>query len=183
MRNADVAERRCVVQGPNYMIQINVGDHSGSENNVPFLPIPEKWRDEVRWARKHAQRVSIGNPKADRYFRSLPRGRSLNGLLTDRSIWINYYNRQDVYGFTFCNNDLWLSDAAFAPGRWTVLATLIHELAHIGGAIGGASVCSVYNTPCHAAERAVFECGLGSKSEGAGGRDDRRTPYVPGLVG
>lgn len=165
------------------MIQINIGDHTGSENNIPFNPVPDKWRNDLRWARQHAIRVSRHNPAADRYFRKLPRGRTFTSLIGDSGIWINHFNDPDVYGFTFSNANIWLSDAAFTGGRWTLLATLIHELAHVAGAIGGGALCSNYSTPCHAAERAVLECGLGSKGERLSGRDDRRTPYMPGLAG
>lgn len=164
------------------MIQINIGDHSGAEHNVPFDPVPERWRGMARWARERAIRVAQHNPAANRYFRSLPRGRSFTSLVSDSGIWINYFNDPDVYGFTYSNSNLWLSDAAFEGGRWMVLATIVHELAHINGAIGGASLCSNYSTPCHAAERAVLECGLGSKSERSG-QDVRRTPYDPGIMG
>ena len=165
------------------MIQINVGDHSGAENNVPFLPIPETWRDELRWARLRAISVAQNNPAADRYFRSLPRGRTLSSLVSDSSIWINYFNHPDVYGFTFTNSNLWLSDAALRGGRWLVLATVVHELAHIAGAIGGVTLCSTWTSPCHAAERAVMECGLGTRAEFTTGRDNPRTPYIPGISG
>lgn len=164
------------------MIQINIGDHSGSEHNIPFLPIPEKWRNMTRWARQHATKVAHHNPAANRYFRSLPRGRSFTSLIGDSNIWLNYFNDPNAYGFTFANYNIWLSDSAFLGGRWMLLATIVHELAHVNGAIGGAAVCSNYSTPCHAAERAVLECGLGSRSERSG-RDDRRTPYMPGLAG
>ena len=45
---------------------------------------------------------------------------------------------------------------AFRIGRWTVLATLVHELAHINGAPGGND---------RRAEEAVLACGMGRRSE------------------
>ena len=63
---------------------------------------------------------------------------------------------------------------AFAAGQQMVLATLIHELAHAGGApiLTG-----------HAAERAVLACGLGKQSELKRGVDDPKTPYDPTIMG
>jgi hypothetical protein len=59
-------------------------------------------------------------------------------------------------------------------GKEMVLATLIHELAHIAGAPGGDS---------RAAEDALIHCGLGKKSEANTNIDDRSTPYDPGATG
>ena len=44
-------------------------------------------------------------------------------------------------------------------------------------------VCGAWSTPCHAAERAVLECGMGKRSELSSGVDDPSTPYNPGIVG
>lgn len=167
------------------MIQINIGDHSGNENGVGFTPIPVAHRDAVRWARRKARWISSNIAAADGYFRSLPAGRTLTNLLADRSIWINYDPSLTVDGATFHNNDLWLGPRVFVIGRWTILATIIHELAHIGGAGGGATglVCSAASTACHAAERAVLECRLGKRSELTTGVDDPSTPYNPNIMG
>lgn len=172
------------------MIQINIGDHAGNENGVPFTPFPVNRRNTVRWARRHAFKVARGNPKANRYFRSLSSGRSLTNLLNDRSIWINYNPTLAADGATFHNNDLWIGPGPFRIGRWQVLATIIHELAHIGGAGGAATglVCSAHSAACHAAELAVFECGMGKASErvpqaGGGFIDDPQTPYNPNITG
>ena len=70
--------------------------------------------------------------------------------------------------------ELAIGPRAFRIGRWTVLATLIHELAHCNGAPGGGSTV---------AEDALPACGLGRLSEQSTGVDDPRTPYVPGLGG
>jgi hypothetical protein len=67
-----------------------------------------------------------------------------------------------------------VSETSFKIGRWTVLATLIHELAHSNGAPGGAD---------KRAERAVYACGLGKKLERTTGVDDPQTPYDPNIGG
>lgn len=163
---------------------MNIGDHAGNENGVPFLTVPAgRHQNQVRWARTKAFWITRNIPRANAYFLTLPAGRSLTNLLDDNTIWINYDPTINYDGFTFSNNDLWIGPGPFRIGRWQVLATLIHELAHIGGAVGGAAVCGAFSGPCHAAERAVFECGMGRNSELNTGVDNPETPYNPNIFG
>ena len=166
------------------MIQINVGDHSGDENGIPFTAFPLGHRHQVRWARTKAIWIAKRLRSANRYYTSLSAGRSLTRLLDDGSIWINYNPSLAVDGATFHNSDLWVGPGPFRVGRWTVLATILHELAHINGAGGAATglTCSAFSVACHAAERAVLECGLGKRTE-LGGADDPATPYNPNITG
>lgn len=166
------------------MIQMNVGDHAGSENGVPFTAILAKDRAQVAWARSKAFWITRNIPGANRYFRSLPLGRSLTDILNDGTIWINFDPTLDnhTFGFTFANSDIWVGPFPFRIGRWTVLATIIHELAHIDGAVGGAA-CTPDGAGCADAERAVLECGLGKRSELRTGVDDPSTPYDPTIRG
>ncbi len=163
-------------------IQINVGDHSGAEHGSTYTPIPENLRDQCYWARTKARSIAANIRSANRYFSSLSGGRTLTSLLGDSSIWINYDPSITYFGYTYSNNDLWIGPMPFRIGKWTVLATIIHELAHINGAPGGSAVCFPTGT-CNAAERAVLESGLGSRTEFTSGRDDPRTPYNPNIVG
>jgi hypothetical protein len=167
------------------MIQINVGDHTGSERGVPFLPFSADRLHQVRWARTKALWIASNLPGANAYFVSLARGRSLTSLLNDSAIWINFDPTLASDGQTFHNNDLWVGPGPFRIGRWTVLATIIHELAHIAGAGGAATglVCTTLSPACHAAERAVLACGLGKESELTTGIDDPSTPYDPNISG
>ena len=71
------------------MIQINIGDHVGSENGVAFTPIPSNRLGQVQWARTKAFWIARNIATANRYFTSLPRGRTLTAILNDSSIWIN----------------------------------------------------------------------------------------------
>jgi hypothetical protein len=168
------------------MIQINVGDHEGIEWFRPFAPFPNGLRSQVRWARTKAFWIARNLPRADKYFRTLPRGRALTDLLNDPTIWINYSSDlTGYYGTTYNNKDLWIGPLAFRYGQWMVLATLIHELAHIAGAGGAGTnlVCNEFSAVCHAAERAVLECGLGSRSELRSGKNHPETPYDPRVLG
>jgi hypothetical protein len=137
-------------------MQINVGDHISPE--AGFIAIPSKYRPTMRWARTHAKWVTKNKPAADVFYRTLSGGRSLTQLLADRSIWINYHATRSDYGYqsTAHPKEVAISNLAFRVGRWTVMATLVHELAHVNGAPGGAS---------KQAEHAVLACGLGKGSE------------------
>jgi|SRR5271165_7386378 len=156
-------------------IQINIGDHISSE--VGYIPIPKKSVPDIRWARNKAQWITKNIPAADVYFRTLPGRRSLTALLADSTIWVNYHATLRDFGETNVagGREIAISSAAFRVGRWTVLATLIHELAHVNGVRGAVDPVG--------AERAVLACGLGKRSELTTGIDDPRTPYNPNIRG
>ncbi len=156
-------------------IQINIGDHTSPVAN--FIPIPNRHRTSMRWARTKARWIARNKPSADVYFRTLPGGRSLTALLADGSIWVNYHATSTAFGLTnhAGGTEMAISESAFRIGRWTVLATMIHELAHVNGVRGAISPL--------AAERAVLECGLGRRSELTSGVDDPWTPYDPTIRG
>lgn len=156
-------------------IQLNIGDHTSSE--AGYIAIPNRYRASARWARTKAKWIARNFPAADVYFRRLPQGRSLSDLLADRSIWVNFWSTAGAgdYGEAIIGGtELAISNLAFRWGRWTVLGTLIHELAHIDGAPGGRS---------QVAERALLACGLGKQSELRTGRDDPETPFNPTIEG
>lgn len=153
-------------------IQLNIGDHISPVPN--YVRFRSQHLEPMRWARSRARTIARGSPQADRYFVTLPNGRSLTSLLADKSIWVNFnpvitYFGEAIIGGT----ELSIGRSAFAMGRWTVLATFIHELAHINGAPGGES---------KQAEEALLATGLGRQSE-KGGKDDPRTPYDPNIGG
>ncbi|HEX8555684.1 MAG TPA: hypothetical protein VF695_13335 [Sphingomonas sp.] len=153
-------------------IQLNIGDHTSPVPN--YVPFRAQHLAPMRWARNRARAIARGSPQADRYFVTLPRGRSLTGLLADNSIWVNFNPVITYFGEAIVGgSELAVGRGAFAIGRWTVLATLIHELAHINGAPGGNS---------KQAEEALLATGLGRQSE-KGGVDDPWTPYNPNIQG
>jgi hypothetical protein len=154
-------------------IQLNLGDH---KSPIPqLIPFPLEHREVARWARSRAKQIATAVPGADVYFRSLPNGRSLRSLLADRSIWINFTHELPLPGVGITmGKEIGLSHWAFMQGRLIVLATLIHELAHVGGAPG---------TPSQAAEEAALHCGLGHWAEKHTGIDNPHTPYIPGHSG
>jgi hypothetical protein len=155
------------------MIQFNFGDHISPR--AGWIAVPSGFRDQMRWARTHAFRVAREIPSANRFFRTLPNGQTLTDLLNDSSLWMNYDPVTGAFGLT--NNghrEMAIGRSTFRIGRWTVLATLVHELAHINGAPGGSDT---------RAEQAVLACGMGRRAEQATGVDDPWTPYDPTIGG
>jgi hypothetical protein len=156
------------------IIQINIGDHTSSE--AGYIAFPNNRRSDIRWARSKAQWIATNLPTANTYFRGLPDGKSLTELLADNTIWVNYHATMNYFGETnsVSGHEIAISEFACKRGRWTVLATLIHELAHADGAPGGGD---------QRAERSLIACGLGYQSELTTGVDDPRTPYDPTISG
>jgi hypothetical protein len=156
-------------------IQINIGDHVSPLEPL-FQPVPFRHQWVTNWARARAKLIAVNLPSANDYFRSLPRGRSLTQILADRTIWISFAPDIDAMGGTDPNGlkEIGIAPIAYQWGRWTVLGTLVHELAHTNGAPGGAS---------RAAEEALIHCGLGKHSERSSGVDDPKTPFAPWIEG
>lgn len=129
----------------------------------------------LRWSRERAIWIARNLRSADACFSRLPLRRSLSAILSDGAIWLNHEDNPRRYGATETLHlrDVAISSTAFRKGRWVVLATLIHELAHVAGAQGSG----------HEAEQAVLECGLGRRQEVRRGKDDPHTPYEPGIIG
>lgn len=70
-------------------------------------------------------------------FSALPGGRSFDDVLGDDTIFISYdpHNVKGDFGATI-GKDITVTDYTISVGRWTVAATLVHELAHVNGASG-----------------------------------------------
>ncbi|HET7540392.1 MAG TPA: hypothetical protein VFK05_10995 [Polyangiaceae bacterium] len=155
-------------------IQLNLGDHVAKFNQ--FVAIPPLLQADAQWARSQAKAIANTKPGANAYFRSLPNRRTLSALLADGSIWVNYFTNSIVAGMTYTLggiSDIGITYSAFHVGRKFVLATLIHELAHVNGAPADTTQ----------AEDAVMHCGLGTLNELNTGIDDPSTPYIPGHHG
>lgn len=155
-------------------MQINIGDHTSSQ--AGYIAFPAARQPDVHWARTRARKIAHDMPSANVYFRALPLGRSLSDLLNDGSIWINFHPTMPYFGETnhVGGKEIAISMQACRIGRWTVLATMIHELAHANGAPGGSD---------QSAERALLACGLGRANERTSGADDPWTPYDPSIQG
>jgi hypothetical protein len=70
-------------------------------------------------------------------FKALPSGRSFADLWNDPNVWVSYDpdGRATKFGGR-TGNEITLSQYTCRMGHWTIVATLVHELAHVGGAGG-----------------------------------------------
>jgi hypothetical protein len=67
-------------------------------------------------------------------FKALPNGRTFADLWNDPNVWVSFDpdGRATSFGGTL-RNDISVSQHACRMGQWTLVATLVHELAHVGG--------------------------------------------------
>jgi hypothetical protein len=78
-----------------------------------------------------------GHKPCDSAFKALPGGRSFADIWSDSSIWISYDSGGAAgrFGATL-GKEITVSQYSCRMGHWTLVATLIHELAHVNGADG-----------------------------------------------
>lgn len=158
------------------VMQINVGDHT-SPADPTWIAVPATYRDMMRWARTRCIWIAANKPAANVYFKSLKHGRSLTQIVNDRSMWINYKSDLVTYGWAETpGKELAMCTRSFKEGRWQLLASLCHELAHTNGADEDAPGGKQ-------AEEAVLHCGMGYAKEKSSGKDNSSTPYNPGISG
>ena len=157
-------------------IQINIGDHTSSMAAHGYVAFPAHRRPAIRWARRKAFWIAANKPAANPAFSALPGGRSLSQLLADNTIWVNYHATMPYWGETefVGGKEIAISVMAHRVSEWSVLATLLHELAHSNGAPG---------SPSNQAESVLVPCGLGSASERGPAGDDPHTPFDPNIIG
>ena len=79
-----------------------------------------------------------GSKPCNDCFKRLPGGRSFDDVLNDAGVFISFdpSTKKDDFGATI-GSDVTITDFSIRMGRWTVAATLVHELAHVNGAPGG----------------------------------------------
>src|SRR3990172_1047554 len=100
------------------------------------------------------KRIDIHDP-CNKYFNGLPKGNSFHHYCMQNDLFVDYSPSVAVgfYGATH-SNDKDIAVTAWCltnSNHWLVAATILHELAHVAGAPGGAS---------HAAEKANDRCGF-----------------------
>jgi hypothetical protein len=86
-------------------------------------------------------------------FRALPGRRAFSQVWADASVWISFDPGAAAgrFGATL-GSEVTLSQYAYRMGHWTLVATIIHELAHVNGADGVS----------HAAEATLQRCLMGA---------------------
>lgn len=150
------------------MISMNAG--SGIHTGPPgSQSIPVEYLKTVERATTILMGNMRGHKKCNSAFGALSGGRTFRDMFDDHTIWINYDpdNGGKLWGWTMPSThprDIVITRYALRMGRWSTAATIVHELAHLNGAPGGAS---------HAAELRVKECRMMSPNG----------PYDPGVSG
>jgi hypothetical protein len=137
------------------MPKINTAD-SGHKGPDP-LPGGHKYEtytndvfiDTLKDAMRIIDHRITGYAPCNKAFRALLGGRTLAQVWMDDDVWINFdpTRRKGDYGATR-GKDITITAYSLAMGRWTVAATLVHELAHVNGAPGDT----------HAAEATLRSC-------------------------
>jgi len=103
-----------------------------------WLPIPTvSYRTRIQAA------VNLINSRIKAYgpcnsaFRSLPGGRSFAQVWSDPAVWTSYDpgGAAGRFGATL-GNEVTVSQYTCRMGHWTLVATIIHEMAHVDGADG-----------------------------------------------
>lgn len=99
-----------------------------------------------------------GYAQCNAAFRKLPGGRTFTQVWTDPAVWLSYDpgSAAGRFGATL-GNEVTLSQYAFRMGHWTLVATIIHELAHVDGADGVS----------HDAEATLQQCLMGAHHDAA----------------
>jgi hypothetical protein len=83
-------------------------------------------------------------------FKALPGGRTLAQIWLDPDVWINFDPTMVAGDYAATRaKEVTITAFTLSKGRWTVAASLVHELAHVGGAPGLASpLAEQILTPC-----------------------------------
>ena len=158
------------------VMQINIGDHTSTQVADGWVAVPPAYRGMMNWARSKCIWIAANKPAANVYSKSLKHGRSLTETVNDKTIWINFKNDGVVYGWAETpGREVAMTTRSFREGRWQLLASLCHELAHTNGADE--------DSDGRQAEEAVLHCGMGYAKEKQTGKDDPFTPYNPNVHG
>ena len=123
------------------MVKINTAGHAapGATSGWEWLAYTNKKQLATVKAAVSILETSIKDHKpCNAAFKLLPGGRTFKDVLADAAIWISRDpgTTPKRFGATL-GNEITVTAWSLAMGRWTVAATLVHELAHVNGA-GGA---------------------------------------------
>lgn len=144
-------------------MRINKGKHNGPRGSYA---VPSQYHSVIDRAIALLQAQVAQHPCTS--FGQLPGGQSFQSLLASE-LWINYdpSNKYGFWGWTSPAThpkDIVVSQYCCRMGRWSLVGTIVHEMAHLNGAPGGFS---------HAAEETLKGCGLQSPDG----------PYDPNVLG
>lgn len=116
--------------------------HRGPRASASYSFLPYT-NDEYLRTLKRAMDIIAARIKDDQgcnaAFEELPGGKSFADIWKDPDVWINYdpSNKAGKFGARRRGTkEITICKYALRMGRWTVAATLVHELAHVNGAPG-----------------------------------------------
>jgi hypothetical protein len=92
----------------------------------------------LNWAIDYIDKKIKNHKPCNDCFRKLPGGKTLREIWDSNSVWVSYFDPKshDRVGETRVPFDIAVAEDAFKDGKMLVVATIIHELGHIGGAPG-----------------------------------------------
>ncbi|MDB4985973.1 MAG: hypothetical protein JWN04_1151 [Myxococcaceae bacterium] len=147
------------------MVSINTGMHIGPQG---ANALPSKYLPDLQKALSILANGMRLDAECNASFTRLSGRRPFHAWFDDPDVWINYdpNDRGDDWGWTIASHpkDVVITQYALRMGRWSIAATIVHELAHLNGAPGSRS---------KAAELRVKQCHMKS----------RLGPYDPGVEG
>jgi hypothetical protein len=160
------------------MPQLNIpgAGHAGPAAVAGWQWLPfanAMYRDSVRRAIRIINTRVNGHRPCDVAFQALPGGRTFADVWADPSIWISYDPgiQANRFGATL-GTEITLTQYSCRMGHWTIVATLIHELAHVNGADGAS----------HDAEGVLMHCLMQGHHNPAIMGQLRDTPRDPVLM-
>jgi hypothetical protein len=127
------------------------------DTNYDFLQFPDPFREYIPGASPEALEAMAdknkyvilraamlyiddkikNHPPCNTCFKKLPKGRTFKEIWDSDKVWVNYFKDPHAHGEARGDFDIALADSAFQKGKMYVVAVIVHELAHIGGAPGG----------------------------------------------
>jgi hypothetical protein len=113
----------------------------------------------LNWAMNYVDTKIKKHQPCNACFKKLPRHKTLLEIWDSNDVWVSYFTTTAALGETRGDRDIAVSESAFKEGRMTVVATIMHELAHIAGAPGGKALED--GKPNNQAESVLKCCLLG----------------------
>jgi hypothetical protein len=104
-----------------------------------WLPFTDKTMlDIVKRAVTIIDKRIKGSKPCEAAFKALPGGKTFTDIWNQANVWISYDPDRsgNKYGVTLNSKHISITGYTLAMGQWMTAATIIHELAHVGGATG-----------------------------------------------
>ena len=90
----------------------------------------------IRAAMNYIERVIKNHAPCNECFKKLPKRRTFKEIWESDTIWLNYMGDSSGMGETRGDFDIGITLTCLKKGKMQIVATIVHELAHIDGAPG-----------------------------------------------